>query len=81
VVKLLPNKILNAANQLPSILKNGKDGVYDICLKSNSAARETATAYMYWYKGDAVQKAKELLESVPKNPKHRKTIITRCFPK
>ena len=29
---------------------------------------ETVTAYLYWYKGDAIQAAKELVASVPENP-------------
>ena len=45
------------------------DGVYDICLTSNNNKNEIVTAYLYWYKGDAIQKAKELVESVPENPK------------
>jgi pimeloyl-ACP methyl ester carboxylesterase len=48
--------------------KKWRDGVYDICFKSNNIRGEVETAYLYWYKGNAVQKAKELLASVPKNP-------------
>jgi pimeloyl-ACP methyl ester carboxylesterase len=45
------------------------DGVYDICFKSSNSKGEVETAYIYWYKGDAIQKAKEILSNVPKDPK------------
>ena len=44
------------------------DGVYDLCLTSNNNKCEQVTAYLNWYKGDAIKKAKEVVESAPENP-------------
>ncbi|MCG6959868.1 prolyl oligopeptidase family serine peptidase [bacterium BMS3Abin03] len=45
------------------------DGVYDIYFKTNDTHGRIMTAYLFWFKGDAIKKAKELLSSVPENPK------------
>jgi predicted esterase len=52
-----------------------KDGVYDICFTSIDTKGEIETAYLYWYKGDAIQKAKELVSSVPQNPETPEELI------
>ncbi len=51
------------------------EGVYDICLTSITNKGEIVTAYLYWYKGDAIQAAKELVASVPENPVTPKEIV------
>ena len=51
------------------------DGVYDICLTSIDTKGELVTAYLYWYKGDAIQKAKELVSSVPQKPETPEELI------
>ena len=50
-------------------------GVYDICLTSINNKGEIVTAYLYWYKGDAIRAAKELVASVPENPVTPKEIV------
>lgn len=67
--KVVSEKTVKRGEQITFDSKKWQDGVYDICFKSNNNRGEVETAYKYWYKGNAVQKAKELLASVPKNPK------------
>ncbi len=49
--------------------KKWPDGAYDIFFRSNDTHEKIMTAYLYWYKGDAIKEARKLLSSVPKNPK------------
>ena len=65
---VVSEKTAKRCEQITFDSKKWQDGVYDICFKSNTTQGEVETAYSYWYKGNAVQKAKELLASVPKNP-------------
>jgi dienelactone hydrolase len=65
---VVSEKTEKRGEQISFDTKKLKDGVYDICFKSNNNKGEVETEYIYWYKGDAVQKAKELLDSAPKNP-------------
>jgi predicted esterase len=67
--KVIAKKNAKRGEQISFNTKKWPEGVYDICLKSHDTHGEIVTAYLYWYKGDAVQKAKELLSSAPKNPK------------
>jgi predicted esterase len=55
------------------------EGVYDVCLSSIDTKGEIVTAYLYWYKGDAIQKAKELVASVPENPLIPKELIHKML--
>jgi predicted esterase len=66
---VIAEKNAKRGEQITFDTKKWPEGVYDICFKSHDTHGEIATAYLYWYKGDAVQKAKELISSVPKNPK------------
>lgn len=65
---VVSEKTVKRGVQITFDSKKWQDGVYDVCFKSNNNHGEVETAYSYWYKGNAVQKAKELLASVPKNP-------------
>ena len=65
--KVVAEKNTKRGEQITFDTKEWPEGVYDICLKSHDTHGEIATAYLYWYKGDAVQKAKELISNVPKN--------------
>ena len=65
--KVVAEKNTMRGEQITFDTKEWPEGVYDICLKSHDTHGEIATAYLYWFKGDAVQKAKELISSVPKN--------------
>ncbi len=67
--KVIAEKDAKRAEQISFDAKKWKDGVYDICFKTRDTHNEVMTAYQYWYKGDAVKEAKELLSSIPKNPK------------
>ena len=67
--KVIAEKNAKRGEQITFDTKKWSDGVYDIYFKSNDTHGEIMTAYLYWYKGDAIKKAKELLSSVPKNPK------------
>jgi predicted esterase len=67
--KVIAEKNAKRGEQITFNTKKWPEGVYDICLKSHDTHGQTTTAYLSWYKGDAVQKAKELLSSAPKNPK------------
>ncbi len=51
------------------------EGVYDMCMSSINNKGEIVTAYLYWYKGDAIQAAKELVASVSQNPLTPKEIV------
>ncbi len=66
--KVIAEKNAKRCGQIIFDTKNWPDGVYDIYFKSNNTRGEITTTYLYWYKGDAVKEAKELLSSVPKNP-------------
>jgi len=67
--KIIAEKNAKRSEQIIFDTKNWPDGVYDIYFKSNDTHGEITTSYLYWYKGDEVKEAKELLSSVPKNPK------------
>jgi pimeloyl-ACP methyl ester carboxylesterase len=67
--KVIAEKKSKRGEQIYFDTKKWKDGVYDICFKSYDTHNEIMTAYLFWYKGNAVQEAKELLSSIPKNPK------------
>ncbi|MBN1397076.1 MAG: prolyl oligopeptidase family serine peptidase [Bacteroidetes bacterium] len=66
--KVIAEKNVKRCEQITFDTKKWPNGVYDIYFKTNSTDGEIMTAYLYWYKGDAVKEAKELLSSVPKNP-------------
>jgi hypothetical protein len=65
---IVSEKTVKRGEQLTFDTKKWPDGVYDLCFTSNNTLGELATAYSFWYKGDVVQKAKELLATTPKNP-------------
>ena len=67
--KVITEKDAKRGEQISFDAKKWKDGVYDICFKTRDTHNKVMTAYLFWYKGDAVKEAKELLSSVPKNPK------------
>jgi pimeloyl-ACP methyl ester carboxylesterase len=66
--KVVAEKHAKRGEQLTFDTKQWPLGVYDICLQSMDTHGGIATAYVSWYKGDAIKKAQELLSSVPKNP-------------
>lgn len=51
------------------------EGVYDICFISNDNKGEIVTTYLYWYKGNSIEKAKELVSTIPQNPKTPEQLI------
>ncbi|HLP15247.1 MAG TPA: prolyl oligopeptidase family serine peptidase [Bacteroidota bacterium] len=55
-------------DQITFDTKSWPEGVYDICLQSTDTHGEIATAYLYWYKGDVIKKAQELISTAPKHP-------------
>ncbi len=67
--KVIAEKTAKRGEQIAFDTKKWPDGVYDIYFKSHDTHGQIMTAYLYWYKGDAIKEAKELLSSVPKNPK------------
>ena len=67
--KVVAEKNAKRDEQISFNTKKWNDGVYDLYFKSHDTHGKIMTAYLYWYKGDAVKEAKELLSSVPKNPK------------
>ena len=67
--KVVAEKNTKRGEQISFDTKKWSDGVYDLYFKSHDTHGKIMTAYLYWYKGDAVKEAKELLSSVPKNPK------------
>jgi pimeloyl-ACP methyl ester carboxylesterase len=67
--KVVVEKKAKRGDEITFDTKKWPGGVYDIFFKSNDTHGKIMTAYLYWYKGDAVKEAKELLSSVPKNPK------------
>lgn len=66
--RIVSQKTVKRGDQVTFDTKKWPEGVYDICLKSHNNRGEMVTAYLYWYKGDALKEAKELLSNVPKNP-------------
>ncbi|HEM49122.1 MAG TPA: hypothetical protein ENO27_02815, partial [Caldithrix sp.] len=66
--KVVSEKTVKRCDKAVFITNDWNDGVYDICFRSIDTKGEIETAYLYWYKGDAIQKAKELVSSVPENP-------------
>lgn len=67
--KVVAQKDAKRGEQISFDAKKWQDGVYDVCLKSHDTRGKIMTAYMYWYKGDVVKRANELLSSVPKELK------------
>jgi pimeloyl-ACP methyl ester carboxylesterase len=67
--KVISEKTIKRGEQITFNTKNWPNGVYDICLKSNNNRGEVITAYLYWYKGDAIKEAQELFSTIPQNPK------------
>ncbi len=67
--KVIAEKNAKRGEQISFDTKKWPEGVYDVYFKSHDTHGKIMTAYLYWYKGDAVKEAKELLSSVPKNPK------------
>jgi hypothetical protein len=67
--KVVADKKAKRGDVIAFDTKRWPSGVYDIYCESNDTHGEITTAYLYWYKGDAVKEAKELLSSVPKTPK------------
>ncbi|MBN2008256.1 prolyl oligopeptidase family serine peptidase [candidate division KSB1 bacterium] len=51
------------------------DGVYDICFRSINVQGTNETDYLYWYKGDALKEAQELIASAPKNPATQNELV------
>ncbi len=66
---VLAEKNGERGEQITLDTKKWPNGVYDLYFKSSDTHGNVMTAYLYWYKGDAVKEAKELLSSVPKDPK------------
>ena len=66
---VLAEKNGKRGEQITLDTKKWPNGVYDLYFKSSDTHGNVMTAYLYWYKGDAVKEAKELLSSVPKDPK------------
>jgi len=66
--KVIAEKNATRCEQITFDTKKWHDGVYDIYFRSHDTHGKIMTAYLYWFKGDAVREAKELLSSVPKNP-------------
>ncbi|MBN2424793.1 MAG: prolyl oligopeptidase family serine peptidase [Calditrichaceae bacterium] len=73
--KVVAEKTVKRCDQVIFDTDDWKEGVYDICFASIDTKGETETAYLYWYKGDAIQKAKELVSSVPENPETPEELI------
>ncbi len=67
--KVIAEKNARRGDQITFDTKKWPEGVYDICLKSHDVYGNIATAYLYWYKGDIYKGVREILTSVPKNPK------------
>jgi hypothetical protein len=67
--KVIAEKNAKRGAQIIFDTKKWKDGTYDICFESHDTRGDIMTAYMFWYKGDVIKKAKELLSSAPKDPK------------
>ena len=64
--KVVAEKTVKRCDEVSFNTEDWDEGVYDICLTSINNKGEIVTAYLYWYKGDAIQAAKELVASVPK---------------
>lgn len=73
--KVVSEKTVKRCDKVVFNTKDWKEGVYDICLISINTKGEIETAYLYWYKGDAIQKAKELISRVPENPETPEELI------
>jgi predicted esterase len=66
--KVVSEKTVKRGEQISFDTKKWSEGVYDICFRSNDSRGVTITAYLYWYKGDAISAAKNLVASIPNNP-------------
>jgi len=66
--KITAEKNVKRGDQITFDTKNWTNGVYDICFKSINNKGEVVTAYLYWYKGNAIEAAKKLILEVPKDP-------------
>ncbi len=66
--RLIAEKRARRGETIAFDTKRWPQGVYDIRVQSTGTRGEIATAYMYWYKGDPIKKARELLSSAPKHP-------------
>ncbi len=73
--KVVEEKTAKRCDEVSFNTEDWDKGVYDICLTSINNKGEIVTAYLYWYKGDAIQAAKELVASVPENPVTPKEIV------
>lgn len=73
--KVVSEKKVKRCGEVAFDTKNWKDGVYDICFTSINTKGQVVTAYLYWYKGDAVKAAKDLISSVPKKPETLKDML------
>ena len=66
--KVVAEKNAKRGDRITFDAKKWADGVYDVYCKSSNSHGEIMTAYLYWYKGDALKEAKKLLSSVSQNP-------------
>jgi predicted esterase len=66
--KVVSEKNVKRCDEVIFNTEDWDEGVYDICFTSNDTKGEIVTAYLYWYKGDAIGAAKELVASLPRNP-------------
>ncbi|MBI1932417.1 MAG: prolyl oligopeptidase family serine peptidase [Ignavibacteriales bacterium] len=73
--KVVSEKKVKRGEEVVINTQNWKDGIYDICLTSINTKGQVLTAYLYWYKGDAVKAAKDLISSVPNKPETPKDML------
>jgi len=73
--KIVSEKTVKRCDEVVFDTEDWDEGVYDICLTSNDNRGEIITAYLYWFKGDIIQKAKELVSSLPENPETPEELI------
>jgi pimeloyl-ACP methyl ester carboxylesterase len=73
--RIISQKTVKRGDHVIFDTNNWPEGVYDICLKSHNNRGEIVTAYLYWYKGNVLKEAKELLSNVPENPESPEEFI------
>ncbi|MGD8777463.1 MAG: prolyl oligopeptidase family serine peptidase [Ignavibacteria bacterium] len=73
--EVVSEKTVKRCDEVIFDTEDWNEGVYDICFLSNDNKGEIVTAYLFWYKGDAVQAAKELISKVPENPETPKELV------
>jgi hypothetical protein len=66
--KVVSEKTAKRGEEISFDTKTWLNGVYDIRFESHDNRGEIVTAYLYWYKGTALEAAKELIASIPQKP-------------